>query len=55
MTFQSITNLFDYIVINLTFIHLVFKDIIPFILKTFIEKAPTASQTLCQVLGMQRK
>lgn len=43
MTFRSMANLFDCIVIKLTFIHLVFKDIISFLLKTFIEKAPVAS------------
>ena len=55
MTFQSITNLFNCILIKLTFIYLNFKGVIPFLLKTFVEKAPITSETLCQVLGIQRK
>lgn len=53
MTFQSITNSFDCTVIKLTFIHLVFGDVTPFISRSFIEQAPIAAQTWCQVLGMQ--
>lgn len=55
MTFQSITNSFDCIVIKLTFIPLVFRDVTPFISRPLIEQAPiqTQAQTWCQVLGMQ--